>query len=299
MINRTTKYFGAIEAGGTKFICAIGTNEGTIVEQVSIPTTLPEETLAHVIAFFKGAISRWGKLEGLGVGCFGPVDISKNSATYGQIIQTPKRGWSGIDLVGHLSVALNAEVVIDTDVNCALIAEARFGSGKNLQDLVYVTIGTGIGGGVMSNGKVHYGVGHPEIGHIFVPQRDDDLDFDGTCPYHGSNCIEGLASGPAIQKRWSRQACELVDSHEAWDLEAYYLAVLCQNLEMLFAPQKIVLGGGVMKQAHLFPRIIAKMALLNNSYGNRLHNSSANRVKVVPSSLNGEAGILGALSLVL
>ncbi len=298
MITRTT-YFGAIEAGGTKFICAIGTNDGTILDQVSIQTNLPEETLGHVTSFFKDAVSRFGKLEGLGVGCFGPVDISKNSPTYGQIIQTPKRGWSGIDLVGYLSAALNVEVVIDTDVNCALIAEAKFGSGKGLQDLVYVTIGTGIGGGVMSNGKLHYGVGHPEIGHIFIPQRRDDLDFDGTCPYHGSNCIEGLASGPAMQKRWNRQACGLDESHEAWDLEAYYLAVLCQNLEMLFAPEKIVLGGGVMKQAHLFPRIIAKMASLNNSYGNRLPNSATNRVKVVPSSLNGEAGILGALSLVL
>lgn len=298
MINKTTSYFGAIEAGGTKFICAIGTNEGAIVDQISIPTTLPEETLGLVADFFKNAVSRFGKLEALGVGCFGPVDIRKCSPTYGEIIQTPKKGWSGIDLVGWLSKTLDVDVVIDTDVNCALIAESRFGAGKGLKDLAYVTIGTGIGGGVLSNGEVHYGNGHPEIGHIFVPQREDDKKFRGACPYHGAMCIEGLASGPAIQYRWNKSANELPEDHEAWDLEAYYLAVLCQNLDMLFAPQKIVLGGGVMSQKHLFSKIQKKMTNLNNSYGEFEQSLNEKSKKVVPTALNGKAGIIGALALV-
>jgi fructokinase len=275
---------GAIEAGGTKFVCGLGTGPADL-KTVQIPTTSPEETTAAAIAFLKEHSG--GRVDAIGIASFGPVDLRCDSPTYGFIRSTPKDGWRDYDLAGALRRAFGVPVGFDTDVNGAALGEARWGAAQGIADFVYLTVGTGIGGGAVLNGRVLHGMMHPEMGHIRIPNL---VEGGGVCPYHG-DCLEGLASGPAIEARWRVPATQLPPDHEGWKLEARYLALGLNNFACALSPRRFVLGGGVMDQRQLFPMIEAELATLINGYL-RIPESY-----VVPAALGGRAGVLGALVL--
>ncbi len=279
---------GGLEAGGTKFVCAVGTGPDDIRALERFPTTTPEETLGRVINFFRRQPE---PIAALGIGSFGPVDPDPSSPTYGYITTTPKPGWAHTDVAGTLRRALSVPVAFDTDVNAAALGEQRWGAGRGLHTFVYLTIGTGIGGGVIVNGHRHHGHQHPEIGHLFVPRLPGD-NRPGHCPFHG-NCLEGLASGPAIAVRWGRPAPELPADHPAWDEVAHYLAFGLANLILTLSPQRLILGGGVMHQTHLFPRIRRHVATCINGYVALPDLDTF----IVPPALGDRAGVLGALAL--
>jgi len=277
--------FGAIEAGGTKFVCAVGTNPGD-VRSTQIPTTSPEETVGAAVAFFQ---KFRGDLEALGIASFGPVDLDPASPTWGHITSTPKAGWQNFDLAGSLRRALEVPVGFDTDVNGAALGEARWGAARGFSDFLYLTVGTGVGGGAMAGGRLLHGFTHPEMGHIRIPHEAGDP-YPGGCPYH-ADCLEGLASGPAIQQRWGLAATELPPEHPAWTLEARYLALGVANWMFTLSPRRAILGGGVMQQAQLFPLIEKELHRILNGY-----------IAVPPAflaapMLGQRAGVLGALVL--
>jgi fructokinase len=285
--------FGGIEAGGTKFICGIGNGpEDLVKEQFS--TSTPEATLSRAVGFFKERAGR--DLEAVGIGSFGPVDLNRNSPTYGYITSTPKAGWENFDLAGSVGRALDVPVGFDTDVNGAILSEARWGAARGLSEALYLTIGTGIGGGALVNGRIVHGLLHPEMGHLRLPHDFSKDPFPGSCPYHG-DCLEGMASGPAIQKRWGWPAATLPPDHPAWALEAHYLALALVNLALAFSPQRILLGGGVMQQPQLFQMIRNEFSVLLNGYVR--HPDILARVDeyIQPPRLGNNAGILGALLL--
>lgn len=236
--------FGALEAGGTKMVCAIGNENGEILERISIPTETPEITMPRMAEFFKGK-----EIASLGIACFGPIDLNRSSETYGYITTTPKLPWKNYDICGYFRKELNIPVGFDTDVNGSMLGEATWGCAKGLDTAIYITIGTGVGVGVMAGGRLLHGMLHPEAGHILMPVRSDDT-YAGKCPYHGT-CLEGMAAGPAIEARWGAPAKELADRPEVWDLEAYYLAHALTSYIMILSPQKIIMGGGVMHQTQL------------------------------------------------
>jgi fructokinase len=284
---------GGIEAGGTKFICAVGSGPDDLVKS-QFPTTTPEATLSQVVQFFRNNGGR--DLEAIGIGSFGPVDLDLASPTYGYITSTPKAGWSNFDLVGSVVKALKVPVGFDTDVNAALLGEWRWGAAQGLANAIYLTIGTGIGGGVMVHGQVVHGLVHPEIGHLRLP-HDLALDpFPGNCPFH-KDCLEGLASGPAIEKRWGRKATALPADHRAWELEAHYLALALANLTLTISPQRILLGGGVMQQPHLFRMIRDEFAFVLNGYVRHPDILDHLDQYIVPPKLGGDAGVVGSLFL--
>ena len=284
---------GGIEAGGTKFICAVGSGPDDLVKS-QFPTTTPEATLSQVVQFFRNNGGR--DLEAIGIGSFGPVDLDLASPTYGYITSTPKPGWSSFDLVGSVVKALKVPVGFDTDVNVALLGEWRWGAAQGLANAIYLTIGTGIGGGVMVHGQVVHGLVHPEIGHLRLP-HDLALDpFPGICPFH-KDCLEGLASGPAIEKRWGRKAPALPADHRAWELEAHYLALALANLTLTISPQRILLGGGVMQQPHLFRMIRDEFAFVLNGYVRHPDILDHLDQYIVPPKLGGDAGVVGSLFL--
>ncbi len=283
-----------IEAGGTKFRCVVGTGPDDLRAETRIPTTTPAETIGRVLRFFARE-SRHGPPAAAGIGSFGPIDPDPRSATFGRITSTPKPGWSGVDLVSPLAAALEIPVGFDTDVNAAALAEARWGAARGIDSFVYLTVGTGIGGGAMVAGAPVHGLLHPEMGHLLVPRRDGD-DFAGVCPYHGA-CLEGLASGPALAKRWGRRAEDLPDDHPAWELEAHYLAVGLANLVCALSPERIVLGGGVMSRRHLFAPIRSKLREILSGYVDSPAVTEAGDGFVVPPVLGGRSGVLGALVL--
>jgi len=287
-----TKLYGAIEAGGTKFVCAVGSSPKDLTE-VRFATTSPSETLAKAIAFFD---TYRGQLAGLGVGSFGPIDLNRDSPRYGYITSTPKPGWSDTDVVGKLNKALEIPVAFDTDVNTAALAEGRWGAGVGLTDFIYLTIGTGIGGGVICNGKVVHGMMHPELGHSFLAKRVEDT-YRGRCPFHGDACFEGLAAGPAIEERWQKAGIELGADHPAWELQAHYVAQALVNFICTLSPQKIILGGGVMDQLHLLSRVRAKTHRLLNGYIQAEPLLSEIESYIVAPSLGNQAGVLGGLVL--
>jgi fructokinase len=212
--------FGGIEAGGTKFVCAVGTGPDDIVAEDRFPTTMPDETIGQAISFFEPYREN---LEAVGIGSFGPVDLDKGSATYGFITSTPKPHWANVDLVGKVGRALDVPVGFDTDVNAAALGEQKWGAAQGLENFVYLTIGTGIGGGAMVGGRLLHGMVHPEMGHIMMPHDFERDPFFGRCPFH-KDCLEGMASGPAIEERWGKPGQDLPDDHPAWELEAHYLA---------------------------------------------------------------------------
>ncbi len=285
--------FGGIEAGGTKFVCGVGSGPEDI-RIAQFPTSTPEITLASVIEFFEQEAG--SKLEAVGIGSFGPVDLDLSSSTYGHITSTPKAGWANFDLAGTVRARLGVPVGFDTDVNAAILGEARFGAAQGLTDAVYLTIGTGIGGGAIAHGQVIHGLVHPEMGHLRIPHDPQRDPYPGICPYH-ADCWEGLASGPAMQARWKVPAGTLPADHPGWALEAHYLALGLVNLACTLSPRRILMGGGVMQQPHLFDLIRREFARLLNGYIR--HNAIVEHLEeyIRPPQLGSRAGIVGALVL--
>ena len=284
---------GGIEAGGTKFNCALGVAPDQILERASFATTTPADTLEAVHRFFQHAQTRHGTLSALGIACFGPVDLDPSSPTYGFITNTPKAHWSNTDILGGLTDRLGVPAAFDTDVNGSALGEGTLGAARGLDDYLYVTIGTGIGAGVVANGRPIKGAMHPEVGHLLVPRDAERDPFPGACPFHG-DCIEGLAAGPALEKRWGQKAETFSPDHPAWELQAEYLATLCWNLTVTYSPQRIILGGGVMGQAHLFPRIHEHFQRIRQGYPCGRAASTAHTY-IVPPGLAGRSGEAGAL----
>lgn len=283
--------FAGLEGGGTKFVCVVGTGPDDIRAQVSFPTTTPKETLGKAILFFKDH----EPFGALGIATFGPCDLNPRSSTYGHITTTPKAGWENIDLLGAFRRAFSVPIAFDTDVNLAALGEWEWGAGQGLDALVYLTVGTGIGGGGIINGRMMHGLIHPEMGHIRVPRISNDT-FAGNCPYHG-DCLQGLAAGPAIEARWGNPAEKLPRDHPAWELEASYLALAINDLICILSPQRVILGGGVMHQRHLFPLIRRKVERLLNGYIPSPLILERIEEFIVPPGLGNRSGVLGAVAL--
>ncbi len=281
--------FGALEAGGTKMVMAIGNEKGEIINQSTIPTETPDITMANILQYFRDQ-----NISALGVGSFGPIDLDRNSPTYGYITSTPKLAWANYNIVGTLKTVLDIPIGFDTDVNASALGEATWGCMKGLPSGIYITIGTGIGVGIYMNGGLVHGMLHPEGGHILLSKHPMDS-FKGVCPYH-PNCFEGLASGPAIEMRWNQKAYDLVDKMEVWDMEAYYIAQGIVNYILTLSPHKIVLGGGVMHQTQLFPLIHKNVTTLLNDYIDTPQMKDLTNY-IVPASLNDNQGIMGCLAL--
>jgi fructokinase len=281
--------YGGIEAGGTKWVCAVGATPGETLDTVTFPTTSPAETIARAVAFFE----RHDGIAAVGVGCFGPLDLRPGSPTWGRITTTPKSGWSNTDVAGALAARLGVPTAIDTDVNAAALAEHRWGSAVGLGTFWYITVGTGIGGGGFVDGRLLHGLMHPEFGHMRVPHDRARDPFGGVCPFHG-DCLEGLASGEAMYARWGVRA---EDAHDegVWDLEAEYLAhgiVTC-----VLSPERVVIGGGVMRQPALLPRIRARVGELLAGYFAAAALMGDLSGYIVTPALGDRAGVLGALEL--
>ncbi len=283
---------GALEAGGTKMVCSIGNLKGGILQRASFPTGAPEETIAQIVDFI-------GKFDiaALGVGSFGPLDLNPDSPSYGYITLTPKPGWKNYPLMPELACRLGVPVAIDTDVNAAALAEFEMGAGRGKRSLLYVTVGTGIGGGLVAEGNLVHGLVHPEIGHMMLAPLASDPMPRGVCPFH-AGCLEGLASGPAIEKRWGLPGKLMSEDHPAWELEASYLAQMCANMILAVSPEVIVLGGGVMQQMHLFPRIREKtLELLGGYVASPAVTKEGIASYIVPPALSINSGVTGALLL--
>ena len=283
--------FGTLEAGGTKMVLSVGNDQNELLEQASIPTEQPEKTIPAMIDWFRNK-----KIVSLGIGTFGPVDLKKDSPTYGWITKTPKPGWSNKPLLPQMRDELGIPVLIDTDVNAAALAEWKMGAAKDVNSCLYVTVGTGIGAGLVIEGQLVHGLVHPELGHMLLRQEPNDPIPEGFCPYH-KGCLEGLASGPAIEKRWGKKGYELPEDHEAWQLEADYLAQMCMNAICSFSPEKIILGGGVMQQKHLFPLIRKKTLALLNEYVQAKEILEDMDHYIVEPGLGTKSGATGALLL--
>ena len=286
------KYYGSLEAGGTKMVCAIGDEQGNILERVSIPTLEPANTMPAIIDFFKDK-----NISALGIGCFGPVDLDLQSPTYGYITTTPKLAWRNYDIVGECKKALGVPVGFDTDVNGSALGEATWGCTKELNHSIYITVGTGIGVGVIIDGKPYHGMLHPEGGHIFLARHPKDPMEKGICPYH-ELCLEGLASGPSIQARWGKPGVELADRSEVWELEAYYLAQAICSYIMILSPERIIIGGGVAHQEQMMPLIRKEVEAQMGGYIQAKGLQDLDNYIVLPS-LNDNQGILGALKLAM
>lgn len=289
--------WGGIEAGGTKFVCVVGSSDRTLHAEARFPTTTPGETLGKVIEFFREQNRLLPRpISALGVGCFGPIDLTPGSPRVGHITTTPKQGWANTPIVQPLQEALGVPVAMDTDVNAAAVGEGIWGAAAGLDSFLYLTIGTGIGGGGVFNGKPLHGLIHPEMGHILLPHDRQRDPYPGSCPYHG-DCFEGLASGPALRGRWGAQAESLPPDHPAWALEAHYIALALHGLICTLSPTRLILGGGVMQQAHLFPLIRAETLRLLNGYV--ASPSILERIDsyIVPPALGSRAGVLGAIAL--
>ena len=284
--------FGGIEAGGTKFVCGIGTGPDDL-ETVSMPTAAPEESLPRAVEFFRTAAGH--RLSAIGIACFGPIELDCKSPTFGEITTTPKRAWRNVNIVQAMAQALPVPVAFETDVNAAALAEAEWGAARGIEDCVYFTVGTGIGGGVVVGGRPVHGLLHPEIGHLRISQREDDR-FAGSCPFHG-NCLEGLASGPALTARWGCAPETLPSTHPAWEMEAHYLAVAVSTVLYTLSTHRIILGGGVMQQAVLFPMIRRNVRQILNGYIDKPQVNEAIDQYIVPPRLGRQSGVLGALLL--
>jgi fructokinase len=297
-VTRESRLFGAVEGGGTKFVCAIGDENGAIRAESRIPTTDAVSTLAAVRDFFDAQRRTLGTLSAIGIGCFGPVILDKRSAKYGFIGKTPKAGWCDIDVVGMLAQEFSCPVGFDLDVNAAALAEHRWGAARGAKNVVYLTVGTGIGGGVLIDGAPLHGLLHPEIGHIRPRRHSLDVDFPGVCPFHG-DCLEGLASGPAILARCGVDLLHLDADHAQWQMQADYLGQLCAQLVLTLSPQRIIMGGGVMAQERLFPGIRDRMLHWLGGYIDRSELLADSDRYVVPPALGARAGVLGAIGLAI
>lgn len=281
---------GAIEAGGTKFVCAVGDMDFNVIELIEIPTTTPTKTMEKVQEFFQQF-----EIQALGVGLFGPADINPNSASYGCITTTPKVQWQHFNILSSLKEYLDVPIVFDTDVNIAALGEAEFGAAQDVDSCIYITIGTGIGVGAVNNGKMLHGISHPEMGHVTVRRHPDDH-FEGGCLFH-LDCLEGLASGPAIEKRWNQKAMLLEGRPEVWEIEGYYIAQALMTYILTLSPERIILGGGVMRQRQLLPIIYKHLQAMNNHYlvFPQLEDQMANYI--VTPGIEGFSAIKGAFYL--
>lgn len=287
-------YFAVIEAGGTKFNCAIVNAEREILAEQRVATTTPDTTLGAVVTFFKQQKAAGFNFDRLGLACFGPLDLHSDSPSYGSITATPKPHWSNTAIVSELQQALNCRVEFDTDVNAAALAEQRWGAAQGAKVCIYVTVGTGVGGGVVIQGKPLHGLIHPEIGHmLIVPPKG----IKGVCPFHG-NCVEGLASGTAMEKIWQQAAETLSDDHQAWDIQAQVLGLMCHNLLVSFSPQKIILGGGVMNKPGLLEKVIHYTERSLADYLALPQNKTLADIICLPG-LGQRSGLFGALALLL
>ena len=296
MKNNNNHLYGGIEGGGTKFVCAVGTGPNDICAEVRIQTTTPEETLRQVIDFFKQQEINFGELAAIGFACFGPLDPNPASPTYGHILPTPKPGWTKANVVGILSSAFDIPIAFDTDVNSAALGERQWGKGQGLNTFIYLTVGTGIGGGAYVEGNLLHGLLHPEMGHIPL-QHDKSKDpFDGVCPFHG-DCFEGLASGVAIEKRWGQSGGTLPNDHPAWGLEAGYIAQALASYSFMLSPQRIIIGGGVGSLPHLLPKIQQRTKELINGYIQSPAILESIENYIVSPGLGNRSGMLGAIAL--
>jgi fructokinase len=287
---------GAVEAGGTKFVCGVGTVDGGSRESVRIDTRDVAATVRDVVAFFEAACRRHGPIEAVGIASFGPVDLNPASPTYGRITTTPKLGWPSADLPKEIGTALRVRTAIDTDVNAAAWAEARVGAARGRGDVAYVTVGTGVGVGLIVNGSRVHGLGHPEAGHLLPRRHPAHEGFAGICPYHG-DCLEGLASGPAILAAWNGSLDTLPADHPAWDVEADYLGQLCASLILTLAPEHIVLGGGVMSQHRLFDAVRIEAARRLAGYATCWNEAAVFEARITPPGCVEPPGLLGAYLL--
>lgn len=284
--------FGGLEGGGTKFVCVVGNSPERIVDEVRFPTTTPKETLQKAIGFFESH-----SLTAIGLASFGPLDLHPESSTYGHILSTPKPGWSHTDILGAFRRRFNIPVAFDLDVNAAAFGEFHLvENNRHLDSLVYFTIGTGIGAGIISNQVLTRGLQHPEVGHIYIPHDLLADPFPGMCPFHG-DCLEGLASGPAVEERWGQKGAHLSSDHPAWELEATYIAYALCNTILTISPQRIILGGGVMQQDHLFPLVRNKVKKFLNGYIDSPVFSGTLEYFIVPPALGTRSGVLGALEM--
>ncbi len=289
MSEKKSLRIGALEAGGTKMVMAVATPEGEVLEREEIPTGEPGPTCEAIVAWFAGR-----DIDALGVGAFGPTGVDPESDTYGWILETPKTAWRHFDFLGTLRRGLDVPCGYDTDVNAACLGEATFGCAKGLGTVVYITIGTGIGAGVMVGGKLLHGMLHPEAGHISLRKRPYDTGAS-VCGFHDS-CFEGLASGPSIEARWGAKGVDLADKAEVWELESEYIAEALVDYVMVYSPEKIVLGGGVMKQEQLFPLVRNKFTELLGGYI-QTEQFKAQDSYIVPAGCGGDQGILGCTAL--
>ena len=286
------KLYGALEAGGTKMVCAIGDENGNILERISIPTRTPAETMGPMIDFFRGK-----GIRALGIGCFGPVDLNKKSSTYGYITSTPKLAWQNFPIVAEFEKALGVPVGFDTDVNAAALGEATWGCTKDVENSIYITVGTGVGVGVIIGGKPYHGMMHPEGGHILLGRHPDDPMVGSGCPFH-ENCLEGLAAGPSLEKRWGVKGAELSGRKEVWQLEAYYIGQALADYILILSPERIVLGGGVTHQEGLLALIRQETEKQLAGYirTNAIQNLDS---YIVGVSLNDNQGVMGAVKLAM
>lgn len=281
---------GAIEAGGTKFVCGIGNEQGTIEDRVSFPTDQPEQTLSKVIDYFRNK-----QVEAMGVGSFGPINMDSRSPSYGHVTTTPKPGWSNFNFLGNLRKVYDVPFGWDTDVNAAAFGEVTWGAAKDLDSCIYYTFGTGVGVGIYAENKLIHGLVHPEGGHVPIRRHPEDT-FEGLCPYHG-DCLEGMAAGPAIERRWGVKGHDLSPDHPAWAMQAYYIAQALTGTILLLSPKKIILGGGVMKQQQLFPLIRSEVKKNLNGYVSSDTIQEHIDEYIVPPGLGDNAGLCGSLAL--
>jgi fructokinase len=295
-MKNNSSLYGAIEGGGTKFICAVGSGPNNIRAEARFETTTPQETMGHVIDFFKKQEENFGKLSAIGFACFGPLDPNPASPTYGYILPTPKPGWTNANVVGMLTNEFDIPIAFDTDVNGAALGEWRWGKAQGLQTFIYLTIGTGIGGGAYVEGNLLHGLVHPEMGHILVKHDLEKDPFDGVCPFHG-DCFEGLASGLSIEKRWGMRGTLLTPDHIAWDLEAEYIAQALANYVFTLSPQRIIIGGGVGSLSHLLPKVQKRTRDLINGYIQSPVILENIETFIVNPGLGNRSGMLGAIAL--
>lgn len=287
--------YGAIEGGGTKFVCAVGASPQDIHERTVLPTSDPQSTLSGCVEFFANAERKFGRIDALGFGCFGPIDLRVESPTFGNMMATPKPGWSGVDLLAPLRARFSVSIAIDTDVAAAALAEWRLGAGRGFGSVAYVTVGTGIGADVAPRDRNLGRLMHPEMGHIAV-RRDPRDGFAGVCPFHG-DCLEGLASGPAIYKRWGCELAGLPPEHSAWEIIGNYLGQLAATIALVQSVECIVFGGGVMGSGLLLPHIRTAAAASLRGYLQPLAHAGALDDYITAPLLESRAGIVGALLL--
>lgn len=291
-----SEIFGAIELGGTKTICLVGKSATSIIEHIRFPTTTPRETISTCIEFFKKfEHASSSKLKAIGIASFGPIDVDTQSKRFGFMEKTPKKNWSHVDVLHQFKDELDAKIVLDSDVNAAALCEAKLGAGRDFDNFIYLTVGTGIGGGAWYRDRSVVGLSHPEMGHIEIARHPDDLAFKSACPFH-ENCVEGLASGTAISKRWGDALNHFKPKHASWALEAHYLARFAHTLIHCYSPQKIIIGGGVSSE-ELLVQVRDHTHNFLNSYISKLNDRNALDDFIQRPKLKDQTGPLGAFLL--